>query len=221
MVADDRPNLTATDHSMWHPVESWRMPASARTRAPERSVAESCLTRSRRRLRRRWPGVSAAARPPKARAAHAGPRHGTRHPHIRTVHPPGSTGCVLGRSFLIGPSSRRPAATSVPPRRGLRPRLRPGHPATTVTTWTCTGKSQGDSPIPGGPAIMDPVQAASSRSVTATAAGTVTGQRGRKDLVDPSSGLTRLAPIREWGRLAWGPLDRRGAGRATYDQLAI
>ena len=35
------------------------MPASASASTPARSVAESCLTRSRRRLRRRWPGVSA------------------------------------------------------------------------------------------------------------------------------------------------------------------
>ena len=41
---------------------------------------------SRRRLRRRWPGVSAAARPWEARAAHAGPRAGGPAGHTGSHH---------------------------------------------------------------------------------------------------------------------------------------
>jgi hypothetical protein len=173
-------------------------------------------------LRGAGPGVSAAARPQKARAAHAGPHRGTR--HIRTAHPPGSTGARSGslipdRSQLAAASRHVSTAASwTTPEASRRPS---GYDGDQLVHDDVNGEVARRLPIPGGPAIMDPVQAASSRSVTAPAAGTVTGQRGRKDLVDLSSGLTRLAPIREWGHLAWGPLDRRDAGRATYDQPAI
>ena len=108
----------------------------ATPRMSARNAAELSLTGSSGAAARRRARRQRRAQPPKARAAHAGPHRGTR--HIRTAHPPGSIGRVLGRSFLIVLSLRRPAATSVPPRRGLRPRLRPGHPATTVTTWSTT-----------------------------------------------------------------------------------
>jgi hypothetical protein len=62
-------------------VESSPGPRSGEHALSVESLAEPCHVpcsswspiASRRRLRHRWPGISAAAQPPKARAAHAGP----------------------------------------------------------------------------------------------------------------------------------------------------
>ena len=62
--ADDRPNLTATDHSMWHPVELTH--ASERQRQRDQLPNHALLDQARR-LRRRGPGVSARALPWEAR----------------------------------------------------------------------------------------------------------------------------------------------------------
>ena len=73
MGADDRPNLTAADHSTWHPVELTY--ASERQRQLDQLPNHALLDQARR-LRRRGPDVSAAALPWRPRGARRATPHG-------------------------------------------------------------------------------------------------------------------------------------------------
>ena len=94
MGADDRPNLTATDHSMWEPGRADACPAERHTLSA-RSVAESCLTRSRRpRCAAPLTRRQRQALPWEARPAHAGPAQQSM--RIITIHQAGRLvhGCL-------------------------------------------------------------------------------------------------------------------------------
>ena len=65
------------------------------------------VSRSRRRLRRRWPGASAAAQPWEARAAHAGP-----HGEIRQISQAHSHAAGAARTRLPRRTIAQLAATA-------------------------------------------------------------------------------------------------------------
>ena len=67
MGADDRPNLTATDHSMWHPVELRHASERQRDQLPNHALLDQGDAAARRRWRARRRALRWDARPARAR----------------------------------------------------------------------------------------------------------------------------------------------------------